>query len=372
MKKAVLVMAFVGGAVYAQTAAPAHPPQVPTKATAPNPNQVVITDVPADHWARQAVALAMSRGWITGFPDGTFRGNQPLTRYQAALIFARVLNNPAMQSASSADLQVLQAGIVSVQQEMAMVLGRIDALATLVNDQQAQLQSTAAQQQASAEQLAALKVQVDSLAAAQRDTQTRLDTTMQLLSNSVTGSAAGTAAPPSANPTDPSKLADAKFTVQGTIPAARSTSRIMAGGGVAYSPGGGVQALVAADYPLNDRFTATFRGTLMPKTSSGSLSVGGQYRFAKLSDFTPTLGLSAGAAFSPAYSTDTTVGTGLKSDLFIQAAAGVDYRMASTITLFAEAGLRYYMSNNGAGTGLGASRGSGIAPVFHGGLKFNF
>lgn len=361
MKKAVLVMAFLGGAVSAQTAAPAP---------APNPNQLVITDVPADHWARQAVALAMSKGWITGFPDGTFRGNQPLTRYQAALIFTRVLSSDALQGASSAELQVFQAGMASVQQELALALGRIDALATLIGEQQAQLQSAAVQGQASAEQLAALRVQVDSLTAAQRDTQARLDTALQLLSNNVTATAPGTAVPPSANPTDPAGLADARFTVSNTMPAAGSTSRILAGGGATYSSGG-VQALVAADYPLSDRFTATFRGTLAPKTSSGSLALGAQYRFAGRSDFTPSLGLSAGAAFSRAYAADT-ANAGVKSDLFVQAVAGVDYRMASTITLFAEAGLRYYLSNNGSGTGLGAGRGGGVAPTFSGGLKFNF
>ncbi|MFC5849453.1 S-layer homology domain-containing protein [Deinococcus petrolearius] len=362
MKKAVLVMVFLGGAVSAQTAAPAP-------AAVPNPNQVVITDVPADHWARQAVALAMSKGWITGFPDGTFRGTQPLTRYQAALIFTRVLSSDALQGATSAELQVFQAGMASVQQELALALGRIDALATLVGEQQAQLQDAAAQGQASAEQIAALRVQVDSLAAAQRGTQAQLDTAMQLLSNSVTATAPGTATPPPANLADPSRLPDARFTVSNTIPAAGSTSRILAGGGVAYSTSGGVQALVAADYPFSDRLSATFRGTLAPKTSSGSLALGAQYRFAGRSDFTPSLGLSAGAAFSRASTADTAAGVG--SGLFVQALAGVDYRMASTITLFAEAGLRYSLSNNGSGTGPGAGSG-GVTPVFHGGLKFNF
>ncbi len=51
-----------------------------------------LTDVPAGHWAKDAVDRLVSQGVILGFPDGTFRGTQNLTRYQAAVIIARVLD----------------------------------------------------------------------------------------------------------------------------------------------------------------------------------------------------------------------------------------------------------------------------------------
>ncbi|MDT7921112.1 MAG: S-layer homology domain-containing protein, partial [Meiothermus sp.] len=54
--------------------------------------QAQFSDVPAGHWAKEAVERIAACGLITGFPDGTFRGNQNLTRYQAALIFQRLLN----------------------------------------------------------------------------------------------------------------------------------------------------------------------------------------------------------------------------------------------------------------------------------------
>lgn len=50
------------------------------------------SDVPAGHWAKEAVERITACGLITGFPDGTYRGNTNLTRYQAALIFQRLLN----------------------------------------------------------------------------------------------------------------------------------------------------------------------------------------------------------------------------------------------------------------------------------------
>lgn len=49
-------------------------------------------DVPAGHWATEAVEKITAAGLIVGFPDGTFRGNENLTRYQAALIIARLLD----------------------------------------------------------------------------------------------------------------------------------------------------------------------------------------------------------------------------------------------------------------------------------------
>ncbi|MGC1310210.1 MAG: S-layer homology domain-containing protein [Phormidesmis sp.] len=40
-------------------------------------------DVPAGFWAARAIRQAQTRGFISGFPDGSFRPNAPLTRVQA-------------------------------------------------------------------------------------------------------------------------------------------------------------------------------------------------------------------------------------------------------------------------------------------------
>jgi parallel beta-helix repeat protein len=40
-------------------------------------------DVPASFWAAQAIQQAQTQGFISGFPDGTFRPDAPLTRVQA-------------------------------------------------------------------------------------------------------------------------------------------------------------------------------------------------------------------------------------------------------------------------------------------------
>ena len=40
-------------------------------------------DVPTDFWASKAIRQAQTQGFISGFPDGSFRPNAPLTRVQA-------------------------------------------------------------------------------------------------------------------------------------------------------------------------------------------------------------------------------------------------------------------------------------------------
>ncbi|MCS6949647.1 MAG: S-layer homology domain-containing protein [bacterium] len=50
-------------------------------------------DVPADHWAAAAVKEVVAKGIMKGFPDGTFRGDQPVTRYELAVTLARFMRH---------------------------------------------------------------------------------------------------------------------------------------------------------------------------------------------------------------------------------------------------------------------------------------
>ena len=43
------------------------------------------------HWAQDAINIANMRGWVTGFGDGTFRPDQPITRAEAAALVNRML-----------------------------------------------------------------------------------------------------------------------------------------------------------------------------------------------------------------------------------------------------------------------------------------
>ena len=54
-------------------------------------------DVPSNHWAYEAIASLEKAGYIRGYGDGTYKGQRPLTRYEAA-----VLVNKAVQSIKDA------------------------------------------------------------------------------------------------------------------------------------------------------------------------------------------------------------------------------------------------------------------------------
>ena len=64
---------------------------------------VPFPDIPANHWALDAVAEIADLGIVIGFPDGTFRGNESFTRYQAALVVSRMLDviNENIEAASA-------------------------------------------------------------------------------------------------------------------------------------------------------------------------------------------------------------------------------------------------------------------------------
>ena len=48
-------------------------------------------DVPQEHWAAAAVRAVTESGLMNGYPDGMFRGQAPLTRYEIAVILKRLI-----------------------------------------------------------------------------------------------------------------------------------------------------------------------------------------------------------------------------------------------------------------------------------------
>jgi hypothetical protein len=61
-------------------------------AVAPSFAQQPFSDVPLDHWAYNAVNKLAETGLIEGYPDGTFKGKHPLTRYEFAQAIARLMD----------------------------------------------------------------------------------------------------------------------------------------------------------------------------------------------------------------------------------------------------------------------------------------
>ena len=60
-------------------------------ATAPAMAQGAFADVPSDHWAYDAVQELAQAGIVIGYPDGTYKGQRQMTRYEFAMAISRVV-----------------------------------------------------------------------------------------------------------------------------------------------------------------------------------------------------------------------------------------------------------------------------------------
>lgn len=64
-------------------------------------------DVPADHWAYEAVTGLVSDGVLAGYEDMSFRGQKEITRYEMAMMVARAMVAEKEVEVSSRDRQVI-------------------------------------------------------------------------------------------------------------------------------------------------------------------------------------------------------------------------------------------------------------------------
>ena len=61
------------------------------------------TDVDSSHWAYRYIATAASYGWLEGYPDGTFRPDQPITRAEVMTLINRILNRGVNEESQLGD-----------------------------------------------------------------------------------------------------------------------------------------------------------------------------------------------------------------------------------------------------------------------------
>ena len=85
-------------------------------------------DVPQGHWAYDAVGLLASRGIVSGYPDGSFKGAQPATRYEMASIVARALVAVDADKASKQDLELLKKLVMEFKDELDALGVKVDQL----------------------------------------------------------------------------------------------------------------------------------------------------------------------------------------------------------------------------------------------------
>ena len=58
-------------------------------------------DVPDGHWAAEVVSFAAEEGWVSGYPDGTFRPDAPVSRAEAVKILNHALDRRAGERAAA-------------------------------------------------------------------------------------------------------------------------------------------------------------------------------------------------------------------------------------------------------------------------------
>ena len=61
---------------------------------------VMFPDVPKGHWAYDFVKDLSDKGYLVGYPDGTFKGDKSMTRYEFATALYRALQNGAVMDAN--------------------------------------------------------------------------------------------------------------------------------------------------------------------------------------------------------------------------------------------------------------------------------
>ena len=102
-------------------------------------------DVPANHWAYEALARMKRDGLLVGYPDGLYRGGRPASRYELAVAMHAVYTNlknitdgldaqiRAMQGpgANPGDIQALKDAVAALQADMAAMKGYGDDIAAL-------------------------------------------------------------------------------------------------------------------------------------------------------------------------------------------------------------------------------------------------
>jgi len=77
--------------------------------------EVLFKDVPEGHWAADSVYELVSLGVTRGFPDGTFRGKQPITRYEMAVMLSK------FASATNRGSGVEEKLLAELQSELALI-----------------------------------------------------------------------------------------------------------------------------------------------------------------------------------------------------------------------------------------------------------
>ncbi|MFT2720887.1 S-layer homology domain-containing protein [Deinococcus sp. A31D244] len=370
-----------------------------TTTTTAAPAQVTLSDVPAGHWAKDAVDVIVKCGLIQGFPDGTFRGNENLTRYQAALIFYRLLQSGAMSECgmSQGDMTTVANGMQEVSTELAAIASRVTDLEKLSADQQARIDALEAKingmgDGAATADTAALTARIDALEAAVRNIPAGPQGPAGPVGPQGPAGPAGAAGTTTTGTvTEPVTPAPTTGTVVIGEPVATDDGMMNTGRGLyagvalgAKSSATGAECLNALDKnakvnycvtggvvvgssnvigPVGVRVAADYQ----PGWNAISGDISATYDITTGSNLIPYVGAGLGLT-----SSQKRLGTNNETDVYANALIGVDYRITDSVSAFVEGNGKYYLSNNGYGTGLTTTAKDGFNFGGKAGVKFYF
>jgi hypothetical protein len=113
---------------------------VAAAATGSNP----FADVPANHWAYDAVRQLAADGYIQGYPDGQYKGQRPMTRYEAAVLTDRAVRSieaklGQLQQVEQRDIAAVRRLMTEFRPELNALKAQVAALQSKQADQQKQL-----------------------------------------------------------------------------------------------------------------------------------------------------------------------------------------------------------------------------------------
>ncbi len=366
------------------------------------------TDIPAGHWAKDAVAIITAKGLIQGFPDGTYRGNENLTRYQAALIFARLLQTGGLSNGGLTAEQVstITKGMQDVSTELAAVSTRVSDLEKASADQQARIDALEGKIDSAANaNNTELTARVDALEAAVKAIPApAAPVDLTNINNRLAALEARPMATPAptttivTTPAVPTPSAPTTIYVDGGSDNGDMGMGLYAGIDTAFNFGGYKGGFSVGNNSSNSNdlpFISSFGGTVgasnvifglgaranvdyTPRTEAINGDINLMYTLGNGSAFSPYVGVGFGAVSSTIYPTAVVPApTAKATDLYVNALLGVDFRVAGSLGIFAEANGKYFWKNQGIGTNLVDSdtrhpKASGFVPSAKIGLKYFF